>query len=67
MKILIIIFFFESKITSGHNFTLMNKQSRLDVESVLFPRGPSMYGIINYQGRVYASSDNVFKDCSRIE
>ena len=31
MKILILIFFFESKITSGHNFTLMNKQSRLDV------------------------------------
>ena len=33
MKILIIIFFFEikeSKITRGHNFTLVKKQSRLD-------------------------------------
>ena len=34
MKILILIFFFEikeSKITRGHNFTLVKKQSRLDV------------------------------------
>ena len=34
MKILILIFFFEikeSKITRGHNYTLVKKQSRLDV------------------------------------
>ena len=34
MKILIIIFVFEikeSKITRGHNYTLVKKQSRLDV------------------------------------
>ena len=58
MKILIIIGFFfeiESKITRGHNFTLVTKQSRLD-----FPRGPSMFGI-HYQQCVHASSV-----CSRI-
>ena len=37
----------ESKITRGHNYTLVKKQSRLD-----FPSGPSMYGI-NYQLIVY--------------
>ena len=34
MKILILIFFFEikeSKISRGHNYTLVKKQSRLDV------------------------------------
>ena len=34
MKILILIFFFEIKegiITRGHNYTLVKKQSRLDV------------------------------------
>ena len=36
----------ESKIIRGHNYTLVKKQSRLDV------RGPSMYGI-NYQLIVY--------------
>ena len=39
MKILIIIFFFEireSKITRGHNFTLVKKQSRSDVRKVSF-------------------------------
>ena len=53
MKILILIFFLiqESKITRGHNFTLVKKQSRLDV-SFHFPRGPSMFGI-NYQRSVY--------------
>ena len=39
----------ESKITRGHNYTLVKKQSRLDV---LFHRGPSMYGI-TYQLIVY--------------
>ena len=39
MKILIVIFFFEikeSKITRGHNFTLVKKQSRLDVRKFSF-------------------------------
>ena len=39
MKILILIFFFEikkSKITRGHNFTLVKKQSRLDVRKYSF-------------------------------
>ena len=67
MKILILIFFFEikeSKITRGHNFTLVKKQSRLDIrESFHFPRGPSMYGII-YQQSVYMLLVLI---CSRIE
>ena len=39
MKILILIFFFEikeSKITRGHNYTLVKKQSRLDVRRYSF-------------------------------
>ena len=39
MKILILTFFFEikeSKITRGHNFTLVRKQSRLDVRKFSF-------------------------------
>ena len=39
IKILILIFFFEikeSKITRGHNFTLVKKQSRLDVRKFSF-------------------------------
>ena len=39
MKILIVIFYFEikdSKITRGHNFTLVKKQSRLDVRKFSF-------------------------------
>ena len=39
MKILILIFFFEikeSKITRGHNYTLVKKQSRLDVRKFSF-------------------------------
>ena len=42
----------ESKITRGHNYTLVKKQSRLDVRNLLFHRGPSMYGI-TYQLSVY--------------
>ena len=58
MKILIPIFFFEikeSKITRGHNYTLVKKQSRLALESFHFHRGPSMYGITYC---VHASSVN---------
>ena len=39
MKILILIFFFEikeGKITRGHNFTLVKKQSRLEVRKFSF-------------------------------
>ena len=39
MQLLILIFFFEikeSKITRGHNFTLVKKQSRLDVGKFSF-------------------------------
>ena len=39
MQILILTFFFEikeSKITRGHNFTLVKKQSRLDVRMFSF-------------------------------
>ena len=39
MKILILIFFCEikeSKITRGHNFTLVKKQSKLDVRKFSF-------------------------------
>ena len=66
MKILILIFFFEikeSKITRGHNFTLVKKQSRLDIRKFYFHRGPSMYGI-NYQKSVFML---VVLICSRIE
>ena len=48
MKILTIIFFFEikeSKITRGHNFTLVKKQSDWMLDSFHFPRGPPLYGI----------------------
>ena len=45
----------ESKITRGHNFTLLG--------SFHFHRGPSMYGI-NYQRSVYML---VVLICSRIE
>ena len=53
----------QSKITRGHNFTLVKKQSRLDVRNFIFPRGPSMYGI-NYQQSVYML---VVLICSRVK
>ena len=55
------IFFLEikqSKITRGHNFTLVKNKVDWMLESFHFPRGPSMYGI-NYQQSVY-------RDYSRI-
>ena len=45
MKILILIFFFEikeSKITRGHNYTLVKKQSRLDVRKFSFSHASSV-------------------------
>ena len=55
----------ESKITRGHNFTLVKKQSTVDwmLESFHFPRGQSMYGI-NYQQSVYML---VVLMCSKIK
>ena len=69
VKILSLIFFLEiteSEITRGHNFTLVKKQSRLDVrlESFHFPRGPSMYGINYQQQSVYML---VVLICTRME
>ncbi len=51
----------ECKITRWHNYTLVKKQVDYMLESIHFPRGPSMYGI-HYQLTVYASSVNVFKN-----
>ena len=48
MKILILIFFSKlrkSKITRGHNYTLVKKQIRLDVRKFSFSQRPSIYGI----------------------
>ena len=42
----------ESKITRGHNVSLVKKQSRLDVRKFHFHIGPSKYRI-NYQQSVY--------------
>ena len=53
----------ESKITRGHNFTLVKKQVDWMLGSFLFHSGPSMYGI-NYQQSVYMLAVLI---CSRIE
>ena len=42
----------ESKITRGHNYTLVKKQIDWMLENTHFPSGPSTYGI-NYQLTVY--------------
>ncbi len=52
----------ESKITRGHNFKQVKNKVDWMLESFLFPRGPSMYGI-NYQQSVYM----LVVLCSRIE
>ena len=61
MKILILIFFLEikqSKITRGHNFTLVKKQSRLDVRKFSFSQRT-----INVWNKLStASSVNMFKN-----
>ena len=65
MKILILIFFFEikkSKITRGHNHTLVKKQIRLDVRKYLFSQRT-----INVWNKLstdcaHASSVNMFKN-----
>ena len=52
MKILIIIFFFlkikESKITRGHNLTLVKNQSRLDVRKFSFSQSVFMLVVLIY-------------------
>ena len=53
----------ESKITRGHNFTLVKKKVDWMLGSFHFHRGPSMYGI-NYQRSVCML---VVLICSRIE
>ena len=65
MKILILIFFFEikeSKITRGHNFTLVKKESRLDVRKFSFSqRSINVWNKLSTEC-VNASSVNVFKN-----
>ena len=65
MKILIIILFSkikESKITGGHNFTLVKKQSRLDVRKFSFSqRTINVWNKLSTEC-VHASSVNMFKN-----
>ena len=65
MKILILTFFFEikeSKITRGHNFTLVKKQSRLDVRNFSFSqRTINVWNKLSEEC-VHASSVNMFKN-----
>ena len=65
MKILILIFFLEikqSKITRGHNFTLVKKQSRLDVRKYSFSNGTiNVWNKLSTE-YVHANSVNMFKN-----
>ena len=65
MKILILIFFLEikeTKITRGHNFTLVKKQSRLDVRKFsLSQRTITVWNKLSTEC-VHASSVNMFKN-----
>ena len=65
MKILILIFFFEikeSKITRGHNYKLVKKQSRLDVRKYSFSqRTINIWNNLSTDC-VHASSVNMFKN-----
>ena len=65
MKILILTFFFQikvSKITRGHNFTLVKKQSRLDVRKFSFSqRTINVWNQLSEEC-VHASSVNMFKN-----
>ena len=69
MKILILIFFFkikESKITRGHNFTLVKKQSRLYVRKYRYSFSQKTINVWNNLSTdcVHASmcSVNMFKN-----
>ena len=65
MKILVLILFLEikeSKITGGHNFTLVKKQSRLDVRKFSFSqRTINVWNKLSTEC-VHASSVNMFKN-----
>ena len=65
MNILILTFFFEikeSKITRGHNFTLVKKQIRLDVRKFSFSqRTINVWNQLSEEC-VHASSVNMFKN-----
>ena len=65
MKILILIFFFEikeSKITRRHNYTLVKKQSRLDVRKFSFSqRTINVWNNLSTDC-VHASLVNMFKN-----
>ena len=65
MKILILICFFEikeSKITRGHNFTLVKKQSGLDVRKFSFSqRTINVWNKLSTEC-VHATSVNMFKN-----
>ena len=65
MKIFILIFFFEikeSKITRGHNCTLVKKQSRFDVRKFSFSqRAINVWNKLSTDC-VHASSVNVFQN-----
>ena len=65
MKILILIFFLEnkdSKITRGHNFTLVKEQSRLDVRK--YPLSQRTINVWNKLSTecVHATSVNMLKN-----
>ena len=66
MKILILTWVFfefkEGKITRGHNFTLVKKQSRLDVRKFSYSqRTINVWNKLSTEC-VHASSSNVFKN-----
>ena len=65
MNILNLAFFFEikeSKITRGHNFTLVKKQSRLDVRKFSFSqRTINVWNKLS-EACVHASSVNMLKN-----
>ena len=63
MKILILIpFITQSKITRGHNFTLVKKQSRLDVRKFSFSqRTINVWNKLSTEC-VHASIVNMFKN-----
>ena len=64
MKILILIFLSrkQSKITRGHNFTLVKKQSRLDVRKFSFSqRTINVWNKLSTEC-VHANSVNMFKN-----
>ena len=65
MKILILIFFFEikeSEVTTGHNHTLVKKQSRLDIRKYSFSqRTINVWNNLSTDC-VHASSVNMFKN-----